>query len=161
MEDIEEVLAVINNTNRPFYKAIVPPPRFKDPYMSYQELEKEFELKDFYIYELGGRIVGVAAFEASKTHFAKVGVVTRMYVLPEFQRMGIGSVLISEIEKRAKEQGICETLIWTDPKARWAVSFYKQVGYEEIDRAARYGDEVIDDKVKKHRKELLVLRKEL
>ncbi len=147
-EDLEELLAVINTTNKSFYKGIIPPERFKDPYMSYEEAEEEFQRKDFYVYELEGQIVGVAAFEVSKVpqahlkqpHFNEVGVVTRMYVLPGFQRRGIGSALISEIEGRARKQGIREILIWTDPKASWAISFYKKLGYSEIDPTARYED---------------------
>jgi len=158
---LEELLAVINTTNRLFYKGIVPPERFKDPFMSYGELKEEFKRKDFYLYKLGGRIAGVAAFEVSQAHLIKVGVVTRMYVLPESQRRGIGSLLISEIESIAKERNVQDILIPTDPKARWAVSFYKRLSYSEIDPTARYGDEAIDERIKKHGKELLVLRKGL
>lgn len=69
--------------------------------------------------------------------------------------------MISKIEEAAREQGIRGILIWTDPKAQWAVSFYKWSGFSEIDPAARYGDEAIDDRIKKHGRELLVLRKVL
>jgi len=119
--DLSEILTVINTTNRLFYRGIVPPERFKDPFMSDDELKQELEQKDFYICELEDRIVGVAAFETSTTRSGTVGIVTRMYVLPEFQRKGIGTALISEIESVAREQGVREILIWTDPKARWAV----------------------------------------
>lgn len=129
--------------------------------MSYEELKEEFERKGFYVYELEGQIVGVAAFEAPKAHFTKVGVVTRMYVLPDFQRRGIGTALIREIEKRARRQGVHEILIWTDPKASWAISFYQHLGYSEIDPAAHYEDEAINDRIKMHGKELFVIRKEL
>lgn len=159
-EDLKEILAVINTTNRLFYKEIVPPERFKDPFMSPEELEEELRQKDFYIFELGGRMVGVAAFEVSK-RAPGVGIITTMYVLPQLQRRGIGTALISEIESMARKRGIREILIWTDPKARWAISFYKKAGYREIDPAARYGDEAIDERIKKHGKGLLVLRKML
>jgi GNAT superfamily N-acetyltransferase len=169
-EDLEEILTIINITNRLFFKEIIPPERFKDPFMTREELEQEFEQKDFYIFELEGRkgrsllrrqLVGVAAFETSTTRFGTVGIITRMYVLPQFQRRGIGTALIAEIESKAREQGVEEILIWTDPKATWAVSFYKKAGYREIDPAARYGDEAIDTRITKHGKELLVLRKAL
>jgi GNAT superfamily N-acetyltransferase len=161
VEDLKEVLALINIPNRLFYKAIVPPERFKDPFLTEAELREEFQHKDFYVYELAGRLVGVAALEAARPHLTKVGIVTRMYVLPEFQRRGIGSALIREIERRAKWQGLRELLIWTDPKAEWAVSFYKKAGYEELDPATRYGDEAVDARITEHRRGLLVLRKEL
>lgn len=161
LEDLKEILNVINITNRPFYKGIVPPGRFKDPFMSDEELKEEFKRKDFYVCEQEGRIVGVAAFEASRTHLTKVGTVTRMYVLPEFQRKGIGTALITQIEEKAKGEGIEEILIPTDPKATWAISFYKRRGYAEIDPQTRYGDEAIDERIEKHGKELLILRKVL
>ncbi len=160
-EDLKEILNVINTTNRPFYKGIVPPERFKDPFRSDEELKEEFKRKDFYVCELEGQIVGVAAFETSTTHLTKVGTVTRMYVLPEFQRKGIGTALITEIEEKAKGEGIEEILIPTDPQASWAVSFYKLLSYSEIDPWARYGDEAIDERIEKHGRELLILRKEL
>lgn len=160
-EDLQDILTVINTTNRPFFKEIIPPERFKDPYMNPEELKEEFERKDFYIFELEGRIVGVAAFETSTTRFGTVGIITRMYVLPHFQRRGIGTALISEIESVARKQGVREILLWTDPKATWAISFYKKVGYREIDPEARYGDEAIDAQIRKHEKESLVLRKGL
>jgi len=143
---------MINTTNRLFYRGIVPPERFKDPFMTPEELEEELERKDFYIFELEGRIVGVAAFETATTRFGTAGIVTRMYVLPQFQRRGIGTALIAEIERMAKKLGIEEILIWTDPKATWAISFYKKAGY---------GDAAIDARITKHGKELLVLRKAL
>jgi len=111
LEDLEEILAVINTTNRPFFKEIIPPERFKDPFMNCEELKEEFEWKDFYIFELEGRIVGVAAFETSTTRLGMVGIITRMYVLPQFQRRGIGKALISEIESVAREKDVGEILI--------------------------------------------------
>jgi len=130
--------------------------------MSPEELKEEFKRKDFYVYELEGRIVGVAAFETSATLLGPVGIITRMYVLPQFQRRGIGMALISEIESVARERGVREILIWTDPKAGWAVSFYKKAGYREIDPAACYGVEPIDARIERHKeKELLALRKAL
>jgi len=160
-KDLEEILAVINTTNRLFYKAIIPPEKFKDPFMGYEELKEEFARKDFYVYELKDRIVGVAALEVSTSYFTKVGIVWRMYVLPDFQRRGIGTALVQEIERRARKQGIHEILLWTDPKASWAISFYKKLGYLEIDPTARYEDEAINDRIKKHGIELFVFQKEL
>jgi N-acetylglutamate synthase-like GNAT family acetyltransferase len=164
-DDLEEILDLINSTNRQFYKRIVSPHGFKDPFMSQKELENEAYQKDFYVYEAQDRIVGVTAFEvfeiASQHPFDKVGVVTRMYVLPKFQRQGIGAELMSTVERKAKKNGIRKMVIWTDPLASWAVSFYKRLGYSEIDPADNYGNETIDDKIRKHGKELLVLQKKL
>ncbi|MGQ9477616.1 MAG: GNAT family N-acetyltransferase, partial [Candidatus Bipolaricaulia bacterium] len=90
-------------TNRLFYREIVPPERFRDPFMAEGELREEFKHKDFYVYELAGQIVGVAAIEMRALGSLKVGILTRVYVLSEFQRRGIGSALLREIEQRAKD----------------------------------------------------------
>lgn len=160
-EDFKEILAIINTTNRLFYKGIIPPEKFKDPFMSEEELKEEFNRKDFYVFELGSRIVGVAAFETITTDLGIVGIITRVYVLPQFQRRGIGTALIAEIETAARGQGVKKMLIWTDPNASWAIAFYKKIGYQEVDPAVRYGSELIDARIEKHRKELLVLQKAL
>jgi len=158
---LEEVLTVINTTNRLFYMGIVPTERFRDSFMSDEELKEEFGHKAFYVCELGGRIVGVAAFEPSTTRSGLVGVMTRICVLPRFQKSGIGMALISDIENEARRWSIKEILIWTDPKARWVISFYRKAGYGEVDPATRYGDEAIDARMEEHGKGLLVLRKAL
>jgi len=55
--------------------------------------------------------------------------------------------LIAEIESVARKQGIQKILIWIDPKATRAISFYKKEGCREIDPAAHYGDEAIDARI--------------
>jgi len=159
--DLEGILRVINTTNRLFYSRIVPPERFKDPFVSIEELRREFERKDFWVGEIAGRMVGTAALETVATRFGPVGIITRMYVLPRFQRRGIGTAMIAEIEKEARGRGVGEILIWTDPMATWAVSFYRKLGYSEVDPTVRYHNETIDTRIEKHGSELLVLRKPL
>jgi hypothetical protein len=50
-DDLEATLSVINETNRVSYKAIIPPERFKDPFMSLDELAGEVERMDFFLCE--------------------------------------------------------------------------------------------------------------
>lgn len=102
--------------------------------------------------------IGVAAFEARNRG---VGVVDRVYVLPDFQRRGIGAALLTYIKRQAVERGVREIVLWTDSKATWAIRFYKRLGYSEIDLAAVYKDAYIDERVKLHGTQLVVLRKRL
>ena len=53
-DDLEAILSVINETNRVSYKAIIPPERFKDPFMSLDELEAETALMNFFLCEAVG-----------------------------------------------------------------------------------------------------------
>ena len=57
--------------------------------------------------------------------------------------------------------GISEILVWTDSKAVWAVSFYKRQGYAEIEPTTRYGDPIVDARIKRHGHDLAVLHKHL
>lgn len=157
-DDLDTILEIINATNRVFYKAIVPTEQFRDPFLRRKEFAEEFTCKAFYLYEVDGEPVGVAAFEGRPCGAA---VMDRLYVLPEFQGQGVGSALMARMESLANKQGLSEILIWTDPKAVWAVSFYKHLGYVEIDRGTIYGDPLIDSRVAQHPRELLVLRKQL
>jgi len=157
-DDLDAILEIINATNRVFYKAIVPEEQFRDPFLRLEDLAEEFKRKTFYLYEVDGEPVGVAAFEGRPCGAA---VMDRLYVLPDFQGRGIGSALVSYAETLARQRGLSEILIWTDPKAVWAVSFYKRLGYSEIDPGTSYGDPLIDSRVAQHPRELLVLRKRL
>ena len=79
-----------------------------------------------------------------------VGVLGRLYVLLEFHRRKIGTALVTHVEGRVKGQGVREILLWTDVKVIWAVSFYKWLGYHEIDPGEVYSDEYIDARIRKH-----------
>jgi len=158
LEDLKDVLDILNITNKAFYRAIVPPETFREPYLAVEELAGEFKRKDFYLYELEGKPIGVAAFEARDRG---VAVVDRVYVLPDFQRRGIGAALLTHIERQAVKRGVREIVLWTDSEAAWAICFYKRLGYSEIDQAAVYKDAYIDERAKLHGTQLVVLWKRL
>ena len=157
-DDLNVILDILNRTNRAFYKRIVPKERFRDPFVAFDDLVAEFRRKAFYLYEMDGEPVGIVAFS---TRPRGVAVVDRLYVLPDFHRQGIGSALMASMESLASEQGLSEVLIWTDPKAVWAVSFYERLGYSKVDPGTRFGDPFIDSRIAQHPTELLVLHKRL
>ena len=157
-DDLEATLSVINETNRVSYKAIIPPERFKDPFMSLDELAGEAARMDFFLCEEDNQAIGVGALEKRGVG---IGVVYRLYVLPAFQRSGVGSALLSHIERHARGLGISEILVWADSKAVWAVSFYKRQSYAEVASTVRYGDPIIDARIKRHGRDLAVLCKHL
>jgi GNAT superfamily N-acetyltransferase len=157
-EDLNDVIGIINATNRVFYKAIVPKERFRDPFLRLEDFVEEFKRKAFYLFEVDGEPVGVAAFTARACGAA---IMDRLYVLPDFQGQGVGSALLSYAETLARQRGLSKILVWTDPKATWAVSFYKRLGYCEVDPKMRFGDPLIDSRIAQHPRELLVLHKRL
>ena len=158
VEDAPLILDVINATNKAFYEAIVPPDRYREPFLALEDVQAESRRMTFYVYEQSNRIVAAVALEARPK---AVGVVSRLYVLPSFQRRGIGRALLAHVEDAAKQGGLREIAVWTDPDATWAVSFYKRHGYSEIQTGTVFGDPHIDARVRRHPDTLLVLHKSL
>lgn len=157
-DDVPAIVHVINTANKGFYRAIVPSDRYREPFLGFQDVQVESRRRTFYVYEQDNRIVAAVALEARPN---AIGVVSRLYVLPSFQRRGIGTALVSYVEGLAKRGGLHEMVVWTDPKATWAVSFYKRQGYHEIEPRTVFGDPYIDARAEQHPRTLLVLRKSL
>ena len=133
-EYAEEILAVINISNREVYKSIIPKEHFKEPILSFDELLEDFERMTFYAYRSGGRILGVAALlvEGEDT-----GRIRYVYVLPGYQNRGIGTALLTHLEQRAKEAGLGRLRALTIGKASQAVKFYQKLGYGLADKIER------------------------
>jgi N-acetylglutamate synthase-like GNAT family acetyltransferase len=157
-DDGPAIADVINLANKVFYKAIVPSDRYREPFLDLQDVRAESRRRTFYVFEKNDKIAGVIALEA---RLRAIGVIGRLYVLPNRQREGIGTALLSHVEGLAKRGGLRETVVWTDPKAIWAVSFYRRHGYHEIVPRTVFGDPTIDARAEQHPETLLVLRKSL
>jgi N-acetylglutamate synthase-like GNAT family acetyltransferase len=157
-EDAPAILDVINETNKAFYKAIVPPDRYREPFLALENVQAESRRMTFYLCEQDDRTVGVIGLEERT---GGIGVVGRLYVLPELQRRGVGTALLAHVEGAARRKRLREIVVWTDSKASWAVSFYKRHGFREIEPGTAFADPYIDDRVRQHPDALLVLRKPL
>ncbi len=156
--DAPAILDVINAANKAFYRAIVPPDRYREPFLALEDVRAESRRMTFYVFEQDDRTVGVIALEGRP---GGIGVIGRLYVLPSHQRRGVGTALLAHVEAAARRKRLRQTVIWTDPKAIWAVSFYKRRGYREIGSGTVFDDRYIDDRVRQHPDTLLVLRKSL
>ena len=157
-EDVPRILGVINDTNKAFYEAIVPVDQYREPFLALEDVEAESQRITFSVYEQDDRIVGVIALEGRADG---IGIIRRLYVLPDRQRGGIGKALLVHAEGRAKRKGLREIIVWTDPKATWAVSFYKRYGYREIEPRSVFSDPYVNARVEQHPETLVVLRKSL
>jgi N-acetylglutamate synthase-like GNAT family acetyltransferase len=157
-DDLPAILDVINVANKAFYRAIVPSDRYREPYLDLRDVRAESRQMTFYVYEENDRIVAAVALEGRTK---AIEVVSRLYVLPALQRRGIGTALLSHVENSAKRDGLHKIVVWTDPKATWAVSFYKRQGYRVIEPGTAFGDPYIDARAEQHPETLLVLRKSL
>ena len=124
--DFQNILLVINKANREAFGRIIPNPHFKEPILTREELDKCLEKMTFYVHRHKKQIVAVAALSVEDDVSGRIRWV---YVLPEYQKKGIGTALVLHLEKMAREMELGKVRIVTDNGAEWAISFYQKLGY--------------------------------
>ena len=130
----EEILEVVNNSNLEAYKDLIPQEHFKEPILTSEELQEDLKRMTFFGWEIKGKIVAVAALDDLGE---QTGRVRYVYVLPGYQRQGIGTTLIRRVEELAEGLGIKHLKVLTVEKAGWAISFYCKLGYQLAERIQR------------------------
>lgn len=129
--DIEIIYEIINDAAQA-YRGIIPEDRYKEPYMSKDELRHEIdEGVTFWGYSENGELLGVMGMQ----DIGDVTLIRHAYVRTAKRRRGIGAKLLSELLKQARRP----ILIGTWAAASWAVRFYEVHGFclvspEEKDR---------------------------
>jgi len=142
-EHAKKILFVINESNRKAYRDIIPE-ELREPVLSIEELLEDFSKMRFYVYRHEGEIVGVVALDVLDKD---TGRIRWVYVLPEFQRKGIGTALVSYVEHEAERYGLKKLWLITAEKAYWAINFYNKLGYRQKGRIERpWGQDVIMEK---------------
>jgi N-acetylglutamate synthase-like GNAT family acetyltransferase len=133
-DDVPAILALINASNRAAFRDIIPQSHFIEPFLSLEQLLDDFQRMTFYVYRSKGSIVGVATLYVENPDAGKIRWV---YVLPGHQRRGIGTALVTHIERQARELGLNRLWLVTVEKATWAVSLYQKLGYSLRERIER------------------------
>ncbi len=124
--DADAILHVINRSNAESYRGIIPAEYFKEPVLSRAELLEHLAGMEFYVYLEDDAVVGVSALTRWDD---ATGELRWVYVLPEHQRRGVGTALLDYLERKAREKGLSEMVLFTDENASWAISFYEKLGY--------------------------------
>ena len=144
IDQAEDILKVINTSNREAYKGIIPQEHFREPVVTEEELLADLKRMTFYAWERKGEIVGVAALQLLSE---EVGRVRYVYILPQYQRQGIGTDLMTHMEMKAEEIGIRTLRVLTVENANWAVAFYKKLGYRLAEKINKpWGNDVFMEK---------------
>jgi GNAT superfamily N-acetyltransferase len=120
-KDAHTIYEVINKAARA-YQEVIPDDCYHDPYMPKEELRHEMAGMTFFGWDEGRRIVGVIGFQLVK----EVTLVRHAYVLPNYQRRGIGTKLLDHVERMTKT-GCLLVGTWAD--ATWAIAFYQKNGF--------------------------------
>jgi len=133
--DFDSILTVINDAAQT-YRGAIPDDRWKEPYMSAEELEKEIEAGvRFYGWVEDDALLGVMGIQSVKD----TTLIRHSYVRTEHQRKGIGGKLVEYLKGLAETP---EILVGTWQDATWAIRFYeshgfKLVSHEEGDKLLR------------------------
>jgi len=123
--DFDSILRVVNDAAQAF-KGVIPNDRWKEPYMSAEELKKEIEAGvRFYGWVENNTLLGVMGVQSVKD----TTLIRHSYVLPKYQRRGIGGKLLEHLKNLVKTP---EILAGTWEDATWAIRFYEKHGFKLV-----------------------------
>jgi GNAT superfamily N-acetyltransferase len=120
-KDFERIYQIINEAARA-YEGVIPVDCYHQPYMPEAELKRELKRMTFFGWEENTELVGVMGLEPVKN----VSLIRHAYVLPQWQKRGIGSKLLEYVEGRFTGTRLLVGM-WAD--AYWAMEFYKKHGF--------------------------------
>jgi N-acetylglutamate synthase-like GNAT family acetyltransferase len=122
--DIDTIYEIVNDAVKA-YKGIIPADRWKEPYMSWEELVHEIEDGVlFWGYEEDGELIGVMGVQDVQD----VTLIRHAYVRTEKRGKGIGSELLLRLCEKVERPVLIGT--WAD--AVWAVDFYRKHGFRMV-----------------------------
>ncbi len=124
MREFGKIYEIINDAAIA-YKKVIPADRWKEPYMSKAELQREIEEGiDFYGYYEGDELVGVMGIQ----NVQDVTLIRHAYVRTTKRRRGTGSALLSLLRGKTMRP----LLIGTWEAAGWAIRFYEKHGFKLV-----------------------------
>jgi len=120
-KDMDAIYEIINQAARA-YRGVIPDDCYHEPYMPKQKLRREMESMIFFGWEEEGQLVGVMGFQPVQD----VTLIRHAYVLPNYQRKGIGTRLLTHLKRMTKTRCL---LVGTWSDASWAIDFYQKHGF--------------------------------
>lgn len=129
-EDEREAILRIVNSAAEAYRGVIPPDRWREPYMPASELDEEIAAGVmFWGYESEGELLGVMGIQELRD----VELIRHAYVVPGRQRGGVGSELLVHLVRLSTQR----LLVGTWAAAEWAIGFYRRHGFELVTTAQK------------------------
>ena len=127
-DDERDMISAIINAAAEAYRGVIPDDCWHDPYMPLDELVDEIAAGVmFWGCEAGSLLVGVMGIQPVQD----VDLIRHAYVLPAYQRRGIGGALLKHLRGLSTRPMVIGT--WAD--AEWAIRFYRRHGFEQTSPA--------------------------
>ncbi len=99
-----------------------------------------FDRKGLFLVVLDdGRMVGTGAIRALEGDICQL---RRMWLLPPYQRRGIGSRLVEMLFEFARQAGFKTVRLKTDVKQTGAIRFYERLGFRLVARGGSDGNDL-------------------
>ena len=128
-EERAPIFAIINAAAEA-YRGVIPADCWHEPYMPRDELDREITHGViFWVYEAAGKLIGVMGLQRVRD----VDLIRHAYVLPGWQRQGIGAALLKHIRRQSTRP----LLVGTWAAAGWAIRFYEKHGFELVPPARK------------------------
>ena len=123
--DFQAILTIVNDAAIA-YKGKIPSDRWREPYMSAQELKEEIEGGvQFYGLKDNNVLVAVMGIQLVKD----VTLIRHAYVLTSYQRKGYGGKLLKHLLALAETSTL---YVGTWEAADWAIKFYQKNGFKLV-----------------------------
>lgn len=122
--NLSQILQTINDAASA-YKGIIPPDRWKEPYMPEEELRQQInDGVEFWKYADKDQVLGVMGIQFK----GEVTLIRHAYVNTSERRKGIGSHLLAFLMAKSNTP----ILIGTWAAATWAIHFYQKQGFRLV-----------------------------
>jgi GNAT superfamily N-acetyltransferase len=127
LTDFDSILRVILDAAQT-YRGVIPDDRWKEPYMSAEELRGELDAGvQFYGWFKEDSLLGVMGIQPVKD----TTLIRHSYVLHDYQRQGIGGLLLKHLLGLAMTPDV---LVGTWEDVAGAIHFYEQHGFTRVSR---------------------------
>ena len=125
--DFDSILGVILDVAQ-VYQGVIPDDRWKEPYMSAEELRGELDDGvQFYGWFQEDSLIGVMGIQSVKD----ITLIRHSYVLHDYQRRGIGGLLLKHLLSLAKTPDV---IVGTWEDVTGAIHFYERHGFTLVSR---------------------------
>ena len=116
-----------------------------DKHISEKILKNKIDNKEVYVVEISGKIIGWLRYSL---FWDNIPFMNMIYLLEEFQKMGIGKKMAKHWEEEMKQKGYTNILTSTQSNEE-AQHFYRKLGYKEIGGFKYFDDpyEIIFQKI--------------
>lgn len=141
INDAEAIVNVHTTTWKYSYKGFIPDEELAKKNLTPErilKMQEAIEQQLFYVAEVDNQIVAFSGLHGQLGSTSEIGL---MYVLPQYQGLGIGRRLFQDFLNTLKHKDCEKVEVWTMKKSPQSVNFYKNMGgfMTNQDKEWKYG----------------------